>query len=87
MIRGMNRADLSASHRTRRPANVTLPEPLIQEAKALGINLSQACEKGLAAVVAEARSAAWLQENRPALEAWNDYVQEHGIPLAEFRQF
>ena len=71
----------------RRAANVTLPEPLIQEAKALGINISQACEKGLAASVAEARAAAWLRENRPALETWNDYVEEHGIPLAEFRQF
>jgi antitoxin CcdA len=71
----------------RRAANVTLPEPLIREAKALGINISQACEKGLAASVAAARSAAWLKENRPALEAWNEYVDEHGIPLAEFRQF
>jgi antitoxin CcdA len=66
---------------------VTLPEPLIHEAKAFGINLSQACEDGLAAAVAKARSAAWLEENRPALEAWNEYVEEHGIPLAEFRQF
>jgi antitoxin CcdA len=71
----------------RRPVNVTLPDSLVQEAKALGINISQACEKGLAAVVSEARASAWLRENRPALEAWNDYVAEHGIPLAEFRQF
>jgi antitoxin CcdA len=71
----------------RRPANVTLPESLIQEAKALGINISQACEKGLAAAVAEAQGAAWLSENRPAIEAWNEYVEEHGIPLSEFRQF
>jgi antitoxin CcdA len=75
------------SRPTRRAANVTLPEPLIHEAKALGINISQACERGLAASVAEARAAAWLKENRPALDAWNDYVEEHGIPLAEFRQF
>jgi antitoxin CcdA len=66
---------------------VTLPEALLQEAKALGIDISQACEKGLAASVAEARAAAWLQQNRPALDAWNDHVEEHGIPLSEFRQF
>jgi len=71
----------------RRAANVTLPEPLIQEAKALGINLSQACEKGLAASVSEARAAAWLRENRAALDAWNDDVEANGIPLSEFRQF
>jgi antitoxin CcdA len=66
---------------------VTLPETLIQEAKRLGINLSQACEKGLAAAVSEAQAAAWLRENRVALDAWNDYVETRGIPLAEFRQF
>jgi antitoxin CcdA len=71
----------------RRAANVTLPEPLLRDAKAPGINLSQACEKGLATAVAEARAAVWLKENRPAIEAWNQYVEEHGIPLAEFRQF
>jgi len=77
----------SQSRPVRRAANVTLPEPLIQEAKALGINISQACEKGLAASVSEARATAWLRENRPALDAWNDYVEKHGIPLSEFRQF
>jgi antitoxin CcdA len=75
------------SRPVRRAANVTLPSPLVEDAKALGINISQACEKGLSAAVAEARAAAWLEANRPALEAWNDYVEEHGIPLAEFRQF
>jgi antitoxin CcdA len=71
----------------RRAANVTLPEPLIQAAKQLGINISQACEKGLIAAVSEAQAAAWLKENGPAIDAWNEYIEEHGIPLAEFRQF
>lgn len=75
------------SRTVRRAANVTLPSRLVEDAKALGINISQACEKGLAAAVAEARATAWLKDNRPALEAWNEYVEEHGILLAEFRQF
>jgi antitoxin CcdA len=78
---------VSPSRPARRPANVTLPESLIQEAKVLGINISQACERGLTAAVSEARAAAWLKENRPAIDAWNDYIEEHGIPLSEFRQF
>jgi antitoxin CcdA len=49
--------------------------------------VSQACEKGLAAALSEAKSAAWLRENASALEAWNEYVEEHGISLSEFRQF
>lgn len=71
----------------RRATNVTLSEPLLIEARALRINLSQACERGLAAAVAEARAQRWLAENRPAMDAWNDYVERHGLPLAEFRQF
>jgi antitoxin CcdA len=72
---------------TRRPTNVTLPSTLIEEARRLGINLSQACEAGLRDRVAAAKRAAWLADNGPALRAWNDYVEEHGLPLAEFRQF
>lgn len=71
----------------RRATNVTLPEPLLREARALGINLSQACERGLAAAVAEQRRARWLDENKEALDAWNEHVAVHGLPLAGFRQF
>lgn len=72
---------------SRRATNVTLPEPLLREARALDINLSQACEQGLAAAVAERRRAAWLAENRAAMDAWNAHVEESGLPLADFRQF
>ncbi len=71
----------------RRATNVTLPEPLLREARALNINLSQACERGLAAEVAAARQAAWLRDNRASIDAWNAFVEEHGLPLAEHRQF
>jgi antitoxin CcdA len=71
----------------RKATNVTLPEPLLKEARELGVSLSQACERGLAASVAEARSRQWLRDNREAFDAWNEYVEQHGLPLAEFRQF
>jgi len=77
----------AAGQTPRRPTNVTLAEPLLAEARALGINLSQACERGLAAAVADAKAQRWLAENRPAMDAWNDYVGRHGLPLTEFRQF
>ena len=71
----------------RKATNVTLPEGLLGEARQLGVNLSQACEKGLIAAVAEARAAAWLRDNQAALDAWNQYVETNGVPLSEFRQF
>lgn len=71
----------------RRATNLTLPEPLLREARALGINLSQACERGLAAAVAEHRRGRLIEENKEAMEAWAEHVEKHGLPLAAFRQF
>ncbi|OIQ88031.1 post-segregation antitoxin CcdA [mine drainage metagenome] len=79
------RSQQDASLRQR--TNVTLPESLLQEARQLKINLSQACERGLAAEVSEAKAQRWQQENQAAIDDWNAYVEEHGVPLAEYRQF
>ncbi len=71
----------------RKATNVTLDEALLLEAKALRINISQAAEAGLALAVAERRAAQWLEENRGALDSSNAYVEQHGLPLAQFRTF
>lgn len=71
----------------RRATNVTLPEALLLDAREMGINLSQACEHGLAQAVAEKRRHRWLEENREAMDAWNGHVTQHGLPLAAYRQF
>ena len=71
----------------RRPTNVTLPESLVREARALDINVSQACERGLLAEVGAAKARRWQHENQAAIDAWNDHVDRHGGPLAEFRSF
>ena len=78
---------LVESVRDRRPTNVTLPVELVAEAKALNINVSQACESGLARSVTEARRARWLEDNKNAIEAYNDMIERDGLPLDEFRQF
>jgi antitoxin CcdA len=71
----------------RRATNVTLREDLVSFAKELGVNISQACEAGLAAQVKAAREKKWLEENREAIEQWNRYVEENGLLLAEYRNF
>ena len=71
----------------KRATNVSLRSDLIEEAKELGINISEACERGLSEEVMKSRREAWLKENLPALEAWNEWVRENGIPYAEYRQF
>ncbi len=71
----------------KRPLNVSVSRSLVDEARALEINISQACERGLAREIAEARSRRWRDENRAAIEASNAYVEREGLPLARYRQF
>jgi antitoxin CcdA len=71
----------------RRATNVSLRADLIDEARKLDINISQACEKGLEQQVKTARAAAWLEENREAIESSNAWVEKQGLPLARYRQF
>ena len=63
----MNRPALSQG--PKKATNVSLSAELVEEAKFLGINVSEACQSGLAAEVKKAREAAWQDENRAAIEA------------------
>ena len=75
------------SDSAKRPTNVSLGESLIEEAKMLGINLSQAAETGIVEAIKRKKEEQWLIENREAIDSWNAYVEQHGLPLAEYRQF
>lgn len=71
----------------RKPTNLTLDAALLDEARRLRLNLSQAAEAGLRAAVAEARDARWRAENAAALESSNAWVEANGLPLAAYRPF
>ena len=71
----------------RRATNVSLRADLIEEARRLDINVSQACESGLETQVSKSRAQRWQEENREAIESSNVYVEEHGLPLARYRMF
>lgn len=69
----------------KRPTNLSLDADLVNAAREFQINVSEACERGLADEVKKSREKKWLDENMPALEAWNEWVRENGIPYAEYR--
>ncbi len=71
----------------RRAVNLSLDPAVVTAARELGINLSQACEQGLASEIAAVRGEIWLRENIDALEAWNVWIEKNGLPLQEYRQF
>ena len=68
-------------------ANISVNTALLQSAKKLRLNVSQAAERGLALAVQEKQAELWLQENREALSSSNDYIEKNGLPLAKYRQF
>ena len=71
----------------KRATNVSLPVSLIEEARRLNINISQACEQGLEQQVRKSKAEKWLEQNREAIADSNAWVEKHGLPLARFRQF
>ena len=75
------------SNIARKSTNVSINEALLSEAKALKINVSKAAEAGLVIALAEKRSELWLAENRAALQSSNSYVEQNGLPLAQYQAF
>lgn len=73
--------------RSHQPAKVSLPADLIDEARSLGINLSQAAASGIAAAVNQHRQARWVAENQEALQSSNAFVEQNGLPLDRYRHF
>ena len=71
----------------KKATNLSLNADLVEDAKRLGINVSQACEAGLNEEVRKTKQQKWLQENREAIDWSNRYVEEHGLPLAKYRLF
>ena len=71
----------------KKPTNLTLDQGLLSEARAFGVNLSQAAEAGLREAVRTAKTDAWRRENAKALAASNAWVESNGLPLDKYRPF
>lgn len=67
--------------------NLALPDALLAEARALGLDAAQICERVLRNEIALVRTAQWREDHRQALMSSNNYVERNGLPLEKFRQF
>jgi antitoxin CcdA len=72
---------------TKRATNLTIDPVLLDQARALGINLSATFEASIREAVRARQAADWQRENREAIESSNDWVTQNGLPLAQYRQF
>ena len=62
----------------RKAANLSINADLLARARALGLNLSALLEERLSEVVREARRQQWREDNRQAIQQYNERVTEHG---------
>lgn len=70
----------------KRAANLSVSAELLDEAKALQINLSATLERALEEEVRARKRERWLAENRGAIAEYNTWVAEHGVFSPMFRK-
>ena len=71
----------------KKPTNLSINSDLLQQAKEHHINLSQALELRLAEILREEKRRNWLEENREAMEEYNQRIETHGVFSDGLRQF
>ena len=72
---------------TRRATSMTLDAALLDEARALGLNISRAAEEGIRAQVRAERARRWKEDNAADIADYNRWIEENGVPLARYRKF
>jgi len=71
----------------KRATNVSIRSDLLDAAREAGVNLSATLERALAEELAKVRRARWREENREAIAAYNQYVDENGTFSDGVRSF
>ncbi len=71
----------------KKPTNVSINSDLLQQAKEHHINLSQALEIRLAEILRDEKRRNWLEENREAMEEYNQRIETDGVFSDGLRRF
>lgn len=71
----------------KKSANLSINSDLIQQAKALKINLSKLLEEKLIQTIASQKESLWLQENKEAIEEYNERISKKGTFSDRLRRF
>ncbi len=69
----------------KKATNLSINSDLLRRARALKINLSATLEHALQEKLADADD--WAGENRNAIRAYNELVEEHGCFGDEYREY
>jgi antitoxin CcdA len=88
LMASMTQALIShVSQQRKRAANLSLSEDVLADARALGINLSRACEQHLRELIHSERERRWRAEHTDFVSAYNATVKQDGLPLEHWKTF
>lgn len=58
-----------------------------EEARALGLDPALIAAQAVEEAVRAEKGRRWQEENRAAMDAWNEWTERNGLPLAKYRMF
>ena len=71
----------------KKATNVTINSDLLQKAKSYKINISKNFEAFLVEIVKKREEQQWLEENKEAMDAFNEKVEKRGLFGDKYRRF
>ena len=71
----------------KKAANLSLNSKVLEMARELGMNVSQTVDALLAEEVRKRYWERWKEENKDAMDAYNERIAKEGLPLAKYRTF
>ncbi len=71
----------------KRATNVSIRGDLLAAARSAGVNLSATLERALAHELGAAQRRKWREENRDAIQAYNEHIEKHGVFSDDARRF
>ncbi len=71
----------------KRATNVSVRSDLLTAAREAGVNLSATLERALTEELAAVKRRKWRDENRDAIQTYNEHVEKHGTFSDDVRKF
>ena len=78
---------LHLNNAPKKATNLSLNSKVLEMARELGMNVSQTVDGLLTQEVKRRYWEQWNERNKDAIDAYNERIATHGLPLAKYRSF